>query len=451
MEIISLFAGCGGFDLGFRMAGFKVIWANEYDTAIHTTYRRNHPNVKLNTSDIRTLNISDIPNCDGIIGGPPCQSWSLGGKSLGLYDERGQLVYEYIRIIKGKHPKFFIMENVPGMVSPRHIGAFKVFLDLFRSAGYRVKFELINAADFSIPQDRLRVFIVGIRNDIGLEYNFPVASRKKRITLKQAIGNLLYPPRPYNKDFVKQGEEVIPNHDYYIGGFDGKFMARNRVRGWQELSYTIQAQAKNEPLHPQAPKMLYCSSDKRMFVPGHEKEYRRLSVRECARIQTFPDSFYFYYNNVKDGYKMVGNAVPPRLAFHLAKSIKDCFVGINYNVHNQILVGYIKNNNDLDLIRKRKIYYIRRGSRAGSMQYGQIEDSIKWLFLHHSDKKYMFELEKEQPTSCNGDFLRELGFSPQGNEYWIFYILRELDNNEIEKLLPKKKLRLTLYPYILKI
>ena len=163
MKVVSLFAGCGGLDLGFEKAGFEVIWANEFDKTIHATYRLNHPKTELNTSDIRNLSAKDVPDCDGIIGGPPCQSWSLGGKCLGIEDDRGKLVYDYIRIVNEKKPKFFVMENVPGMVTPKHIKAFNEFLDLFRNAGYRIRYELMNAADYKIPQDRLRVILVGIR------------------------------------------------------------------------------------------------------------------------------------------------------------------------------------------------------------------------------------------------------------------------------------------------
>ena len=112
MNIVSLFAGCGGLDLGFERAGFNVIWANEFDKAIHDTYRLNHPNTILNTSDVRILKGADIPDCDGIIGGPPCQAWSEGGKQKGIEDPRGQLFLEYIRIVTEKRPKFFVIENV---------------------------------------------------------------------------------------------------------------------------------------------------------------------------------------------------------------------------------------------------------------------------------------------------------------------------------------------------
>ena len=432
MEVISLFAGCGGLDLGFRRAGFKVIWANEFDKTIHETYRRNHPQTILNTSDIRTLHEDSIPDCDGIIGGPPCQSWSLGGKSLGLDDERGQLVYDYICIVKAKQPKFFIMENVAGMVSSRHIKSFQGFLELFRNAGYRVKFELINAADFRIPQDRLRVFIVGIRKDINCEYFFPTTKQNNPVTLRQAIGDFKYTPKPYNTDKVIQVDEQIPNHDYYTGPFDAKFMARNRVRTWEEASFTIQAQAKNEPLHPQAPKMKYVNENQRCFVPGSENLYRRLSVRECARIQTFPDNFYFIYEDIRNGYKMVGNAVPPRLAAALAVSIRDSFSLLNTTApYQNILIGYIKSMKDLEIVRRNKIYYVRGGNRVGALQYGQIEKPIKWLLLHRGKHKWLFELVGEKALPCNKEYLKSYGFTPRGNYYWTFRIIQEVNKLNI--------------------
>ncbi|MEG1660595.1 MAG: DNA cytosine methyltransferase, partial [Bacteroides sp.] len=117
------------------------------------------------------------------------------------------------------------------------------------------------------------------------------------------------------------------NHDVYTGPYDEKYMSRNRVRSWNEISFTIQALAKNAPIHPQAPKMVYISPNKRVFVSGKEFLYRRLSIRECARIQSFPDKFRFIYSDIKNGYKMVGNAVPPRLAYVLANAIlNSCFI-----------------------------------------------------------------------------------------------------------------------------
>ena len=325
MRIVSLFAGCGGLDLGFEKAGFSVVWANEYDKSILDTYRLNHPQTTLNTSDIRTLSASDVPDCDGIIGGPPCQAWSEGGKGLGIEDPRGQLFLEYIRIVRGKKPKFFVIENVQGILDDKHKASLDSFLKDLRSAGYNINYKLLNAADYRIPQDRFRVFFIGIRNDLPNKFVFPDAACSNHVTLRQAIGDIVEKPRFYCDEQVIGNHSSRMNHDVYTGEYDAKYMSRNRVRGWDEASFTMQAQARNAPQHPQAPKMTFVSPSKRVFAKGYEHLYRRLSVRECARIQTFPDNFHFLYSDIKDGYKMVGNAVPPRLAWYLAVQMKKAF------------------------------------------------------------------------------------------------------------------------------
>lgn len=328
MNIVSLFSGCGGLDLGFEKAGFNIIWANEYDETIHETYRLNHPNVTLNTSDIRLLSGKDIPDCDGIIGGPPCQAWSEGGKSLGIADPRGQLFLDYIRIVREKQPKFFLIENVKGILTDIHKTSLNWFITLLEKAGYRISYKLLNAADYKIPQDRFRVFFVGIRGDLKNEFGFPDAVCKTPITLRQAIGDIIEEPRYYKDEPVLEQNSQRANHDTYTGSYDSKYLARNRVRTWNETSFAMQAQARNIPQHPRAPKMTYISANRRIFAKGYEHLYRRLSVRECARIQTFPDNFIFTYSDIKDGYKMVGNAVPPRLAWYLAIQIKQAFSNI---------------------------------------------------------------------------------------------------------------------------
>lgn len=321
-KIVSLFSGCGGLDLGFRRAGFDVIWANEFDKDIWETYRLNHPGVHLDTRDIRDVPLHSIPTCDGIIGGPPCQAWSEGGKMLGLNDDRGLRFYDYIRILKVLQPLFFVVENVPGMLLKEHSAALEQFLQLFKEAGYSLSFEMIDASGFKIPQERKRLFFVGFRKNLIKKFQFPLPNAKERICLRQAIGDITETPIFYNKEHVVHNEQR-PNHDCYTGEYDAKYMARNRVRSWEELSFTIQALAKNAPIHPQAPKMLFINKDKRVFVPGKEHLYRRLSVRECARIQTFPDNFQFVYSKIEAGYKMIGNAVPVRLAHAIASALME--------------------------------------------------------------------------------------------------------------------------------
>lgn len=327
MKIISLFSGCGGLDLGFEKAGFKTIWANEYDKVIWETYSNNFPHVHLDKRSITQIDCADIPtNVDGIIGGPPCQSWSEAGALRGINDPRGQLFFDYIRVLNHIKPKFFLAENVSGMLLPRNKPSLELFLNKFDEAGYNVSYKLLNAADYLVPQDRNRVIIVGIRKDLNVKFEFPKPSAKK-ISLQAAIFDLKDSQKPMPNGKAHALNELnIPNHEYMTGGFSTIYMSRNRVRSWDEQSFTIQAGARHAPIHPDAPKMTFVSQNKRIFTQGFEHLYRRLSVRECARIQTFPDDFRFYYKNISDGYKMVGNAVAPRFAYFLAKAIKDCIL-----------------------------------------------------------------------------------------------------------------------------
>ena len=322
MNISSFFSGAGGLDLGFKNAGFKIIWANEFDKDIWETYEKNHKETKLDKRSIVDVKSKEVPDCDGIIGGPPCQSWSEAGALRGINDKRGQLFFDFIRILKAKQPKFFLAENVSGMLLPRHKDALKNIMDLFNNSGYRLSFKLLNSSDYNVPQDRKRVFFIGIRNDLGFKFEFPKTVFSK-ITLEMAIGDLKNNVLPALKSNRSNGDKCIyPNHEFMTGSFSSIYMSRNRVRNWDEQSFTIQAGGRHAPIHPQAPKMKFIEQNKRVFVPGKESLYRRLSVRECARIQTFPDEFIFYYNKIASGYKMIGNAVPVSLAKFLADNIK---------------------------------------------------------------------------------------------------------------------------------
>lgn len=323
MKVVSLFTGAGGLDLGFKKAGFNIVWANEYDKTIWSTFEANFPETKLDKRSIVDVPNEDIPEAEGIVGGPPCQSWSEAGAGRGINDKRGQLFYEYIRVLKDKQPLFFLAENVSGILSIRHKEAFTAIIKEFEDAGYHISFELLNANDYGVPEDRQRVIIVGFhKKKVGFKFEFPKPLDKK-LNLKDAIGDLPA-PKPALSFNKTNGEELsITNHEYMTGGFSTMYMSRNRVRSWDEPSFTIQAGGRHAPIHPQAPKMLFVEQNKRIFVPGKEDLYRRLSVRECARIQTFPDDFVFKYTNIADGYKMIGNAVPVEFAKHIAKKIKE--------------------------------------------------------------------------------------------------------------------------------
>ncbi|RIY31207.1 DNA (cytosine-5-)-methyltransferase [Psittacicella hinzii] len=321
MKLISLFAGAGGLDLGFEKAGFEIIAANEYDKSIWQTYESNHK-AHLVKGDISQIPSDMFPDCDGIIGGPPCQSWSEAGTLKGINDPRGQLFYQYIRILQDKKPKFFLAENVKGMLAKTHHSAVENIVAQFAQAGYDVFIHVLNAHDYGVPQDRKRVFYVGFRKDLQVDFSIPPEPLAYKLTFKDAIFDLKDSAIPALKKNKTNGELcTIPNHEYYIGDFSPMFMSRNRVRQWHEPAFTVQASGRQCQLHPQAPLMQKASKDKFIFAPSKEHLYRRLTVRECARIQGFPDTFKFFYHNLNDGYKMIGNAVPVNLAYVMAKSI----------------------------------------------------------------------------------------------------------------------------------
>ncbi|MCD6178934.1 MAG: DNA cytosine methyltransferase, partial [Bacteroidales bacterium] len=337
-------SGAGGLDLGFSKAGFEINWANEYDKDIWKTFEKNHPNTFLDRRSITQIPNEDVPECDGIIGGPPCQSWSEAGSLRGIEDNRGQLFFEFIRLLEAKQPYFFLAENVSGMLLVRHREALDNIKTHFRNAGigYDLHFKMLNAKNFKVPQDRKRVFFIGFRSDLKIDFTFPEGF-KDLILLKDVISDLTDNVMvAKNGKGANNGQCKVPNHEYMEGGFSSMFMSRNRVRAWDEVSFTIQAGARHAPLHPQAPKMKFIEQNKREFVKGKEHLYRRLSVRECARIQTFPDDFIFHYDNISAGYKMIGNAVPVNLAYYIAKEIKHSLSNIKAEEKQEVKVEYEK-------------------------------------------------------------------------------------------------------------
>ena len=327
MKLISLFSGAGGLDLGFEKAGFDIVVANEFDKTIWETYEKNHKG-KLLKKSIKELSPEELPNnITGIIGGPPCQSWSLGGTSKGIKDPRGKLFFQYIRIIKEKQPLFFLAENVKGMLSKKHKEAFNQILKNFSEIGYNVKIYSTNASNYGIAQDRERIFYIGFRKDLNVPFTFPM-EKSTKANLKDKIYDLkdkLVQPLGKNKH---NPDCIVANHEYFIDNFSPIFMSRNRVRNWDERAFTVQASGRQCQLHPQAPKMQKIGKDKFKFVDGKETQYRRLTIRECARLQEFPDDFIFYYKDLNVGYKMVGNAVPVKLAYEIALEIKKALEGV---------------------------------------------------------------------------------------------------------------------------
>ena len=330
MKLISLFSGCGGLDLGFEKAGFEIPVANEFDKTIWKTFKVNHPDSHLIEGDVRQITKEDMEkyldgDVDGIIGGPPCQSWSEAGALKGIDDARGKLFFDYIRILKEFKPKFFLAENVSGMLANRHSEAVNNILEMFSDAGYDVTLTMVNAKDYGVAEERKRVFYIGFRDDLQIDFDFPHGSTEddeKKITLRDIIWDLqetAIPSGPRNH----HNPEAINNNEYFTGAYSSIFMSRNRVKSWDEQAYTVQASGRQCQLHPQAPKMEKIGKDKCRFVKGKEYLYRRMTIREIARVQGFPDDFIFLYEDTNDAYKMIGNAVPVNLAYEIAIAIKN--------------------------------------------------------------------------------------------------------------------------------
>ncbi len=335
MNIISLFSGCGGLDLGFERAGFNIPVANEFDKTIWATFKANHPQTHLIEGDVRQVTRKDIEpflsgEVDGIIGGPPCQSWSEAGALRGIEDARGQLFYDYIRLLTEFRPKFFLAENVSGMLANRHSEAVQNILKLFREAGYNVSLTLVNAKDYGVAEERKRVFYIGFRDDLDVQFKFPqgsTAEDDKKLTLRDIIWDLqdtAVPAGPKNH----HNPAAVNNNEYYTGDFSPIFMSRNRVKGWDEQAFTVQASGRQCQLHPQAPKMVKMDKDVCRFVKGQEHLYRRMTIREVARVQGFPDDFRFVYEETNNAYKMIGNAVPVNLAYEIACGIRTALENI---------------------------------------------------------------------------------------------------------------------------
>jgi len=296
-------------DLGFEQAGHRAIWANDTDKTACETYAKNFSTKPLR-KDIRK--VKDFPYADVVIGGYPCQGFSLAG-NRDAFDNRNYMYLEFARVLETVKPKIFVAENVKGVIVPFKTSA--TALDLmeqkFASCSYRVTSQILNAKDYGVPQDRERVFIVGVREDLGKEYAFPKKTHGKHPlkpykTLQKAIGDL---PEPQKGEY------------YDHTGFSSRYMSRNRIRGWNQVSYTIQASGRHAPLHPSCPPMRKVKQDVWEFT-GDINKYKRLSVRECARIQTFPDDFVFC-GSLNSKYKQIGNAVPPLLAKVIASQLED--------------------------------------------------------------------------------------------------------------------------------
>lgn len=309
-KVVSLFSGCGGSDAGVIAAGFEVVMANDLLPYARDVYLANHPATDYKVADIST--IQSFPDAELLVGCYPCQGFSQGG----LRDPSRKintLYLEFARALSAIKPKAFIVENVSGMVRKNFSHLLEDQFKVFREAGYRVKADVLNAVDFGVAQQRKRIFIVGLRDDLGLEYDFPkpthgCGNKHPALTIHDAISDL----------------PEWPEGEFYARDFHWYYLSRNRRQDWNQASKTIVANPRHMPLHPMSPPLRKLEHNVWRFET--DERARRFSYREAARLQgfsknlTFPDT---ERGSLDMRYKVVGNAVPPPLFEAVARALPD--------------------------------------------------------------------------------------------------------------------------------
>ena len=314
-NVISMFSGAGGLDMGFHNKGFKILWANDLNKDACDTYDKwaNYDKngkrkpekecTEIECGDISKIDFNKIAPgeiIDVVLGGFPCQGFSLAGPRQ-VDDSRNILYRHFVEMVRMKSPKVFIAENVIGIKTLGNGAVFDKIVDDFSTLGYTISAPTINAKNYGVPQDRMRVIFVGIRNDIchGGAYLFPRGDLKK-VTLKEALSQL----PPVNMEDVCQAP------------FSSRYMSRNRKRDYDDVSFTIPAMAKQVALSPDSGGMVHVGVDRFEFVGTN----RRLSYKEAAAIQTFPIDMEFC-GDLDSKYKQIGNAVPVKLAEVIAGEV----------------------------------------------------------------------------------------------------------------------------------
>lgn len=362
ISVVSLFAGCGGLDLGFKNAGYNVVWANEIMPEAAESYRRNLGHSPV-VEDVWNI-IDDVPKADVVIGGPPCQAFSLVGKRL-ENDPRAKLVFAYQTVIRRLKPKAFVMENVPGLMASKIDGRRVVdhLAEEYKRMGYDITINHLIASDYYVPQQRRRVVMVGVRKGlkefqmldpkkfgkiIGLEdQRLPVTAKDAlddlpKVNCKGDYGEVRYgraPRSAYANLMRTYSPEVVTFHAMpTMSKLDQEFVkhippggnymdipdsiSTKRIMKFKETGGRTTTYGR---LSPEAPAYTITTYFNRPNVGAnyHYREERLISVREALRLQSFPDDFVPYYTNQRNLHMQVGNAVPPLLARAIAESLKD--------------------------------------------------------------------------------------------------------------------------------
>jgi len=345
MKVIDLFAGVGGLSLGFMQEGFEVVYANEYDKSIAASFKKNHPKTVVDDRDIRDIDFSKtfLPYKDKIavvMGGPPCQGFSQKGKRIGLKDERNFMFQQFVKVVETVQPEFFLLENVPNIMTAEN-GYFKQeIIDMFSELGYDVKAKILKAENFGVPQIRRRAIFLGRKKHLGFEIP---ENNDENNTVTDAIGDLpklksgegsvttKYTKKPsteFQKSMRKKSKLI---HNHIATKHSKVALERLALIGVNGGKEDLPDHHRTKSIHSGTWSRLKPSGYARtittrfdtpssgQFTLPHQD--RCLTVREAARIQSFPDDFIFY-GTKSNQMLQVGNAVPPKLARELAKAIK---------------------------------------------------------------------------------------------------------------------------------
>ncbi|MBO5508715.1 MAG: DNA (cytosine-5-)-methyltransferase [Bacteroides sp.] len=339
IRVVSLFCGCGGMDLGviggfsflgksFERNNAEIVYAVDNDPYCTQIYNANFEH-KCVVKDVRDITMDEIPECDILIGGFPCQSFSISAQNpprLGYKDERGMLFFEMVKILKERKPRFFIAENVKGILSANKKKAFPMIIKEFSDAGYHVTYKLLNSSDYGVPQKRERVIIVGFKElEDFRKFSFPQAvSLKERKVLRDVI-----------MEEANHDEKLFFSEKAVAGMMAVREkMNKGRIQELDEPCNTISSHLAKVSLN---------STDPVYFVNGR---YRRFSCDEAARIQSFPENFNF--TNLSQGrkYKAIGNAVPPVMMWYIVNSV----LKISDKVKDRVKYAACDNARQLDFI-----------------------------------------------------------------------------------------------------
>lgn len=330
-KLVSLFSGCGGMDKGFEMAGFNRVWANDFDKDAQAVFRLNFG--EIDGRDITTVPVEDIPSCDVLTAGFPCQPFSNAGNRKGVYDSRGELYLECLRIIESKKPKVVVFENVKGLLSSKHQSGkrlIEVIKEDLENLGYSVNYRVVNASDYGVPQNRERMILVAYRSDLGKTFSFPTIQKdKSKLTLRNTILNI--PPNtpnqtywPYSPQAQEMIEQIPQGGSWKNIPYENLSPRFKRIRDDMK-KYHAPNFYRRFSLDEIVGTMTASAQPENCGIT-HPTENRRFTIREIARIQTFPDDFIFIDTTPKDivaMYKVIGNAVPCKLAETIGTAIME--------------------------------------------------------------------------------------------------------------------------------